>query len=91
MTALLQVIGVAARSAPPDNAAWLRVAYVAAALVYGGYGLHLVRRLLRTRARLQRTPIILAVITALLQTVVLAMGALGLAIATRRLGKLLLT
>ena len=56
MMALLQAVGDAARNGPPDNSAFFRAAYVLAALVYGGYGVHLVRRTARVQARLRRTP-----------------------------------
>ena len=54
--ALLQAIVEGARNGPPDNSAFFRAAYILAVLVYGGYGVHLVRRVSRTRARLRRTP-----------------------------------
>jgi hypothetical protein len=57
MMALLQAISEGVRSGPPDNAASFRIAYIAAAIVYGGYALHLVRRLTRAQARLRRTPV----------------------------------
>lgn len=56
MIALLQAVTDAARHGPPDNSAFFRAAYVLAALVYGGYGVHLARRVSRARARLSRAP-----------------------------------
>jgi hypothetical protein len=56
MIALLQAVVDGTRNGPPDNAAFFRAAYVVAALVYGGYGVHLVRRVARIRARSTRTP-----------------------------------
>ncbi len=55
MMALLQAIAEAA-PLPPNNSAFFRAAYVLAAFVYGGYGVHLVRRLSRARARVRHTP-----------------------------------
>ena len=56
MTALLQAVTDAARSGPPDNSVFFRAAYILAVLVYGGYAVHLVRRVSRAQARLRRTP-----------------------------------
>ena len=56
MMALLQAVAEVARNGPPDNSAYFRAAYILAAVVYGGYGVHLVRRVSRAQARLRRTP-----------------------------------
>lgn len=40
----------------PDNAWYYQVAYVAAAAVYLGYAVILLRRRARTRSELRRTP-----------------------------------
>ena len=52
--ALLQAVVEGARNGPPDNSAFFRAAYILAALVYGGYGMYLVRRVSRAQARLRR-------------------------------------
>lgn len=56
MTALLQAVVDGVRHGPPDNAAYFHAAYILAALVYGGYSVHVVRRVSRAQARLRRTP-----------------------------------
>jgi hypothetical protein len=56
MMALLQAITEAAPNNTPDNSAFFRAAYILAVFVYGGYGVHLVRRGSRGQARLRRAP-----------------------------------